>query len=1632
MDHQYSLNNEDESHFTATLQPGADDSRYQDVSPEGHSANTPTEKETERSTRRTTGYSIRALFRRPATSPGTEQPVVDPHGPLGLHTLFQPEMGQSCLVDIVFVHGLGGGSRKSWSLSPSEDGSFWPQSWLSQDADFQQTRIHSYGYDSNWGKRTKSILNIHDFAQSLLAAVKNYPPIRRSETSIILVGHSMGGCIVKKAYVLARQSHIHQDFASRFHSMFFLGTPHRGSNLAATLGNILQVTWGSKPYVDDLAPDSAILTAMNDEFRAYAYDLNLWSFFETTPMPRLNRLVVDKVSATLGFGNEEVSFMDADHRNVCKFRNQQDPNYRKLRNSLSSAIDMIKVALIQPQQSDDQYRAVNRRGLQSYLMPVDMDSLEDDLATLEEFKTTGSCSWLTETAQFCSWEDRKSKSPSIFWLTGAPGAGKSVLFSHILEHLTTQNIQCSYYIFKHGKAGTRTIASMLLTLAFQMAAKDAQVKRRILQLETDGVSWESHDERAIWRKLFLSGIFQLSSVTEHCWVIDGLDECVKFMNIFKLASQLPDGLRIFVTSRSLPEIERGIISLGPRAYVHEMTARDTSEDLRLYVNTMLDEVAYQNAAKLMGRILSKANGSFLWTRLVVQDLEMAFTEEEVDNILNDIPDDLFSVYDRIVRNIQSDRRRTRFAKSILTWVSLATRPLTVKELQHGIKLDLHDTTQPIERTIIATCGQLVIIDSNSRVQLVHETARAFLLSEDLNSELAISGQSGHGQLSRLCLNYLCDHFRYPRATIMAMPQIKKSDQVLQSDLLSYAASHFSEHALKAISGDMEILSELRTFFSSTVLPWLEYHARQGDLSPVTRTAVNLRGYLGKVSKHVPPTEETFQLVEAWSTDLIRICAKFHNHLLSCPSSIHLIVPGLSPINSAISRHFTNAVSTIALKGKRQLEWNDCLMRIDYDESLTTAVGHGEKYFAVGRSNGIICVYDISSLQSSRTMQHPGRVTCIEFGPEDIYLGSSGKDQIIIWDPKTGAELHRVHNVQALAMQLTSDFEARLATKSSQIITLGVKSKKMDTISLTGANPSPSFLPSQPPMKAALSVSELGMLALCYRSHPVMLLDAQNGALLGQCQVGWNNGVNSLVFNPRADLAALVVAYTDGNLVVYNLHNFASTFLLEHVYAHSLACSSDGRSLLSGSNNGVIEIYEFAGLEGNHLELIHRITTGEPDIRGMAFSSDGLRFVNICPSRCRVWEPAALVRRDSEWMSASDLSTLAPLPARTSTVGMMQKAGSPLVTALESNSEENIIVCGKDNGDVVMISCEDGSELEVLYNHSRTVSVVSIAIDPHSGTVASADDSGRIIVTKVAQKRPRWSRAASHLDIRIGRAIHKIVLSPTAQWLVVSGGSTDEIRDVSDGKILSKFEWPDKGSRAIQSNPLASDQFMIIRDGLVHLCRWDDTVQHSKLQSLQLGFPGTEISSTWTETYRWNRKWLLQMAKVRGDLEGTTVRCWPISCLLSEDGLPEAEILLNHDNGFGPKFRHILGLSASRLIFLDSSHWVCSVDLDTFKTSPLAKRHFFILPEWLRPDGKPLCRIMDNDDIIFANGDGLSIVNSGLHFVESVVPQRGGHWRVTSGSMYSRTPSSTSAITMRPAAGGRLYSANLRSDEEVGI
>lgn len=87
--------------------------------------------------------------------------------------------------------------------------------------------------------------------------------------------------------------------------MFFLATPHRGSDSAKLLNNLLRASavLSSRSYITDLSRNSTSLQIISDEFRMFADRLQLWSFHETLKTKvssSTSVLIVDRESAVLG------------------------------------------------------------------------------------------------------------------------------------------------------------------------------------------------------------------------------------------------------------------------------------------------------------------------------------------------------------------------------------------------------------------------------------------------------------------------------------------------------------------------------------------------------------------------------------------------------------------------------------------------------------------------------------------------------------------------------------------------------------------------------------------------------------------------------------------------------------------------------------------------------------------------------------------------------------------------------------------------------------------------------------------------------------------------------------------------------------------------------------------------------------------------------------------------------------------------------------------------------------------------------------------------------------------------------------------------------------------------------------
>lgn len=110
-------------------------------------------------------------------------------------------------------------------------------------------------------------------------------------------------CLHFQAVILSKENPIFRRIGERIHSLFFLATPHRGSDLAKILNNIMKVSFQStKAYVTNLERGSEATQLINDQFRHYYSGIHLHSFLESIPinLGYGTALVVDRSSATLG------------------------------------------------------------------------------------------------------------------------------------------------------------------------------------------------------------------------------------------------------------------------------------------------------------------------------------------------------------------------------------------------------------------------------------------------------------------------------------------------------------------------------------------------------------------------------------------------------------------------------------------------------------------------------------------------------------------------------------------------------------------------------------------------------------------------------------------------------------------------------------------------------------------------------------------------------------------------------------------------------------------------------------------------------------------------------------------------------------------------------------------------------------------------------------------------------------------------------------------------------------------------------------------------------------------------------------------------------------------------------------
>ena len=1415
--------------------------------------------------------------------------------------------------------------------------------------------------------------------------------------------------MIKRVYILAKQTAEFSSIASRVRAMLFLATPHRGADFAQILTKILNISPGPRPFVLDLHRNSLATQSINDEFPHHSKDLKLFSFYETLPTSLLvgKGLVVNKDLATLGYSNERTAYLSADHHGVCKYATKRDPNYLIVRNALASIIDDFRTYATTSKSNIDHEQ---RRLLDKFLGTS--DAAEDDFMSVDSVRIAGSCEWLMRKASYLEWQE--SANTVFYWISAKPATGKTILSGKVVHHLKSLNKDCSFCFFDHGNKAKSNITSFLLLMARQMALLHTEILRDVLELCRKDDQLKKAEYQTIWRILYVETILKQKLARPQYWVIDALDECQAGVNLvpmlIKVMKALP--VRIFLTSRDSIEVHRASIPATIKVVSEEISKNDTQTDIKIYLDQHMDEVsAIDNSDRnaMKQQILLKSDGCFLWVNLVLAELKRVVTLAEIHQVLEEVHSDMDDLYSRILENMSRQQYGKNLAKAILTWTVCAARPLTTAELHSAVQLHIKDTVLSVKKAITSSCGHLLYVDSQSRVHVVHQTVRDYLLRASSTSEFGIVRRLGHKELAMSCLEYLCGpDLAGPTRRKLSAGNMNPNPEL--SAFASYACNSFFEHLLQVSSTDDDVLEALYKFFNShNVLSWIEFVTKHSDLKLLIQTGKALKNFLQRRSKHMSPFGKEVALLDSWATDLIQLVTKFGKNLLAKPSSIYRLIPPFCPLESAPRKLFgptPRDPKWIQLVGLSKTTWGDCLSTIIDPQEQFSGLACSATYFAIGTNSGTIRIFNQITCQEVKMIpnKHITPIRLLRFGIKEGVLVSAGSRVIRVWDTATWTELW-AFDIPAVAMSLS-------LTDDDQTLLVSLKNNLFTTWDLTNRTLKTSYnwthtLDSQRalsfhrPIAAACNFEER-LLAVVYRGQDILLWDFETDCILnnftkeaGACtgsRRNINGGAISVAFGAGPNVTLLAVIYLDGDLVVFDT-NDATVKNITLANAQVLASSPDGRTLATGDSEGQIQVYDF-----ETLKLLYRIRSDDYRIRFLDFSSDSCRILDIRASQCQVWAPVVLVRQDTE----EELSDTVSISTAPQEIGMELFEEAVLVTSMVCHKSSDVFFVGKDDGAVYLYETTSGTKIKRLFSHADGVAIVRLYFDEKTNLLSSVDSSGRVVIHKLIRPSGDWGVEEACFDHRAGVTVDQILFTEGYTRTLICSAKADTLWDIDIGapggnRIIKTNKWDNRRSYKWITHPENPNQLILISNRIAHIYEWQTLRRLTNDEGISL------------------------RAKIGPELVIRSITpCFHSSGIAtafgeSSDRHCRSKLLLWNSSDFTPEststtvipsYRHLtddidflIGTEGEKLVFLHSDNWVCSTDPQNPSN---VIRHFFLPIDWLTSNIDLMIDMTSGGDILFVRHDEVAVIKNGLRNVELSMNNTNNRrpspicWRIPSG------------------------------------
>ncbi|KAI0383402.1 hypothetical protein F5Y04DRAFT_251219 [Hypomontagnella monticulosa] len=618
--------------------------------------------------------------------------------------------------DCIAISGLASHPFGSWQPRGEDKSFMWIRDGLPRI--MPNIRASIYGYDTTL-EGSDSFQSIEDLGKGLINHLHASGLALPSAKPLIFLAHSLGGIVLKEAFVsLARGSEKDIHALSLFKGGIFFGVPSQGMDISYLRAMVKGQT--NESLLEDLSTRSEYLLALDNQFSGLSLTRSMcihWAY-ETKTSATIKRtldgsfaregpkeILVSKESATRNRWHLRSSMafpINEDHSDIVKFR-EDDTNFHVVSEKMKQLCRDCSTGLVDDigrpvytQELRNGSGTMNGNGTPGFMgHDARKWSVKDLVGSLgfrdersrlhtidERFEHTFEWVFDVERLPLSKW---LKYGKGFFWIHGKPGSGKSTLMKFICQSPRTQEllhkfpseaiqITVNFFFHDRGTLLQKSFEGLLRSVLRQIIVKAEELGVNLTELlnplleKRSRLDWSQAD---LWTIGDLeSGIHLLFRQThldlDIFLILDALDEydgqpdfiCDILEGLMKMTSNSRTNLKILFSSRPW-ETFRQQFNTTPSLRLQDHTQNDI-RDYSWGRIEMEGEMAYGVLQPIIPEVIRRADGVFLWVKLVLYDLIdealQGCSPNELAATLDSIPSDLQEYYARTVQRIPENFR----------------------------------------------------------------------------------------------------------------------------------------------------------------------------------------------------------------------------------------------------------------------------------------------------------------------------------------------------------------------------------------------------------------------------------------------------------------------------------------------------------------------------------------------------------------------------------------------------------------------------------------------------------------------------------------------------------------------------------------------------------------------------------------------------------------------------------------------------------------------------------------------------------------------------------------------------------------------------------------------------------------